>query len=406
MEVSMSFWKELSRRNVVRVGIAYAVAAWLIIHPVDIVFPILHLPEWSITLIAALLIIAFPFVLLFSWVYEITPKGLKRTKDVPLSKSITHLTGKRLNFIITGLLVVALAYFVFDKYFIGRGAVETKQVPAVSDVEKSKKTIAVIPFVNLSSDKEQEYFVDGLSEELLNTLTQIQDLLVTARTSSFTFKNSNKKVQEIANELGVENILEGSVRKSGNELRISAQLIRAKDGFHLWSKTYEHELKDIFRIQEDIAAAVADELKVTLGLKQLGGTDNVKAYELYLVAQGQTVTVDQEIVSRALKSLNAAIALDPRFALAWAAKANIHSVLARLGPVSHADAEKDAALQAAQKAIELEPNLSEAYASLGAIRSSRGEFLEAGSAYQKALELTTESLGSMSGYIPHHIRPK
>jgi hypothetical protein len=199
----MSFWKELSRRNVVKVGIAYAVAAWLIIHPVDIIFPILNLPKWSITLVTAILIILFPLVLIFSWAYEITPKGLKKTKEVPVSKSITHLTGKRLNYIIVGLLVVALGYFVFDKYFIGRGAVTTPApalttpVPAVSTVPKAKKSIAVLPFTNMSTDKEQESFVDGLSEEMINTITQIPDLRVIARTSSFAFKGSDKTAQEI-----------------------------------------------------------------------------------------------------------------------------------------------------------------------------------------------------------------
>jgi TolB-like protein len=249
----MSFWKELSRRNVIKVGIAYAVAAWLIIHPIDIIFPILHLPDWTTTFVTALFIIAFPFVLLFSWIYEITPKGLKRTKEVPLSKSITHLTGKRLNYIIVGLLVVAVAYLLFDKYYINRYANETKKVTDVSTAIKAKKSIVVIPFANLSSDKEQESFVDGLSEEMINSITQIPDLRIIARTSSFAFKNSNKTAQEIAKALNVEYILEGSVRKAANELRITTQLINAADESHLWSKTYDKKLKDIFTIQEDIA---------------------------------------------------------------------------------------------------------------------------------------------------------
>jgi len=312
----MSFWKELSRRNVVKVGIAYAVAAWLIIHPVDIIFPTLHLPEWTTTFVTALFIIAFPFVLLFSWIYEITPKGLKKTKDVPISKSITHITGKRLNYIIVGLLVVAVAFLLFDKYFIGRDTVETKQIPALSETVKAKNTIAVLPFVNMSSDPDQEYFADGLSEELLNTLAQIPDLTVIARTSSFTYKDSDKKIQEIANELGVDNVLEGSVRKAGNTLRITAQLVKAVDGSHLWSKTYDKELKEIFAIQEDIATAVANELKVTLGidqsLKQLGGTDNVEAYDLFLLSGEQALDGESSL---ALKNIDAAIALDPEFAL-------------------------------------------------------------------------------------------
>jgi TolB-like protein len=401
----MSFWKELSRRNVVKVGIAYAVAAWLIIHPVDIVFPILHLPEWSITLVTAILIILFPLVLIFSWAYEITPKGLKKTKEVPISKSITQLTGKRLNYIIMGLLVVAVAYLLFDKYYLNRHATETEQVPATSDVEKAKKIIAVLPFENLSSEKDQEYFVEGLSEEILNSLAQIPDLTVIARTSSFSFKGKNKTVQEIANVLGVENILEGSVRKAGKSLRITAQLVRGVDGSHIWSKAYDRELKDIFAVQEDIATAVSNELKVTLGigksLKQLGGTDNVEAYELYLIAIGSALDTLTRW-NQSLKSIDAAIDLDPEFALAWAKKAFFHSRLSVLGPANRSSAERDSGLRAALKAIEIEPNLADGYYQLGWMKTSRGEFIEAELAYRKAIELTTESFPEYSPFPLHY----
>jgi adenylate cyclase len=382
----MSFWKELSRRNVVKVGIAYAVAAWLIIHPVDIIFPILHLPEWSITLVAAFLIILFPLVLIFAWAYEITPKGLKKTKEVPVSKSITHLTGKRLNYIIVGLLVIAVAYLLFDKYYINRHATETVQVPAISTAIMTKKSVVVIPFANLSSDKEQESFVDGLSEELINTIAQIPNLRVIARTSSFAFKDSDKTAQAIAKELNVEYILEGSVRKAGNELRITAQLIRAADESHLWSKPYDKELKDIFAIQEDIATSVANELKITLGigrsLKQLGGTDNEKAYELYLIAKGR-YRGGPTTVSLARKPIDEAIALDPEFALAWALRSYIYSRL----PLSES---QKVALKSAQKAVGLEPKLAEAYASLGYMNSELGKWIEAELAFRNARELITE----------------
>jgi len=391
----MSFWKELSRRNVVKVGVAYAVAAWLIIHPVDIVFPILHLPEWSITLVAAFLIICFPFVLIFSWVYEVTPKGLKKTKDVPLSKSTTHVTGRKLNYIIIGLLVVAVALLIFDNFYLDRRTVETKQAPATSDVDKTKKTIAVLPFENLSSDPEQVYFVDGLSEEILNRLCQISDLTVIARTSSFSFKGTNKKVQEIANELGVDNILEGSVRKAGNELRITAQLVKAVDGSHLWSKTYDRELKDIFIVQEDIAIAVANELKATLGigksLKQLGGTDNAEAYGLYLAALGQELNSIND-GNRCLELLNAAITLDPKFALAWAKKAAAHSWFAQADSPDNSGKAFDEALLAAQKAVELEPNLLDGYVSLGFIKAGKDDFIGAEAAFRKAFGPTTKPL--------------
>jgi len=405
----MSFWKEISRRNVVKVGIAYAVAAWLIIHPVDIIFPTLHLPEWTTTFVTALFIIAFPFVLIFSWVYEITPKGLKRTKQVPRAQSITHLTGKKLNYIITGLLLLAVAYIVFDKLYIDRRSPGTKQVNDISDVVKTKKTIAVLPFDNLSSDPEQVYFVDGLSEEILNSLAQIPDLTVIARTSSFSFKGKGKTIQEIASVLGVESILEGSVRKAGNALRITAQLVKAVDGSHLWSKTYDHELKvkDIFAVQEDIAKAVANELKATLGigksLKQLGGTDNVKAYEDYLIAKGQGQWTNDTIVfTRKLKSIDAAVALDTKFALAWALKAQTHIFLSIFGPNNRAVSEQDAALNAAKRAIELEPKLGVAYYELGFIKDVKGDWINAEWAYRKALELPTEALSGSEIFLAVH----
>jgi len=400
----MSFWKELSRRNVVKVGIAYTVAAWLIIHPVDIIFPILHLPEWSITLVAAILIILFPLVLIFSWIYEVTPKGLKRTKEVPVSKSITHLTGKRLNYIIIGLLVLVVAYFVFDKYYLNRNFIETKHVPVAGEAVKTKKTIAVLPFEDDSPNADQGYFVNGLSEEILNTLAKIPDLGVSARTSSFSFKGKSKTVQEIAGVLGVDNILEGSVRKAGNSLRITAQLIRANDGLHLWSNEYDRELKDIFAVQEDIATAVANELKASLGMgktvKQLGGTENIEAYELYLTAKGQGSSDDLNILKRTLESVDQAIALDPKFALAWALKGLIHGYIRSDGTANRAVAEGDAGLKAAQRAIELEPNLAEVYLTRSFLKNQEGKFIEAETDLRKAFELAPEGLSGMDIVLP------
>jgi adenylate cyclase len=277
----------------------------------------------------------------------------------------------------------------------------TPKAPNAKDVEEAPKTIAILPFINMSSDPEQEYFADGLSEELINSITKIPDLLVTARTSSFSFKGTNKKVQEIAKELGVAHILEGSVRKAGNALRITAQLIRATDGFHLWSEKYDRELKDIFAVQENIATAVADELKITLGidksLKQLGGTDNVKAYEFYLVAQGlwNKVVGEEKLYStikKALESIDGAIAIDPEFALAWARKATIHTYLTVFGPTGSAEAEREAGLSAALRSIELEPNLAAGYFSLGFIKANKGDWIDAESEFRKALQLKREPL--------------
>ena len=398
----MSFWGEVKRRNVFKVGVAYAIVAWLIIEAVATIFPVLQLPEWTVTFVTALLILGFPVAFILAWAFELTPDGIKLTKEVPRTESITHLTGQKLNYIVTALLVVAVAFLIIDNYYLDRRAIEqalapteTEQSPVVAEVKEAPKTIAVLPFVNLSPDPDQEYFVDGLSEELLNSLTKIPDLLVTARTSSFSFKGTDKKVQEIAKELGVEHILEGSVRKAGNALRITAQLIKAVDGSHLWSETYDRELKDIFAVQEYIAKTVADKLKVTLGVgesvTQVGGTDNLEAYELYLVASGQSNTLEWD---RALESIDAATALDPEFASAWALKANTHNFLAAFASANQSTAERDLAIFAAQKAIDLEPTLADGYYALGSIKASKGDWIEAELAYRKGMELTTESMYS------------
>jgi adenylate cyclase len=281
-------------------------------------------------------------------------------------------------------------------------SIEPEQAPVVSDVEEGSITIAVLPFVNLSSDPEQGYFVDGLSEEILNSLSQIPDLTVIAKTSSFSFKGTNKTIQEIASVLGANIILEGSVRKAGNALRITAQLVRTADGSHLWSETYDRELKDIFAVQEDIATAVADELKVTLGIdrsyQQLGNTDNLEAYELFLVAQGivqrpTSQNPTSSTFSLALEKIDKAIALDPEFALAWALKGIIHTYNLITAPSSsRVTAEKDEALNAALKAIELEPNLALGNVSLGYITLTKGDWIEAELAFRKALELTNDQL--------------
>jgi adenylate cyclase len=263
--------------------------------------------------------------------------------------------------------------------------------------QPEKPSIAILPFINLSSDPEQEYFVDGLSEEILNSLCQIPDLGVTGRTSSFSFKGSKKTIQEITSILGVDNILEGSVRKAGNKLRITAQLVRAVDGLHLWSKTYDRELKDIFAVQEDIASAVAEELKATLGfgrsLEQLGRTDNVKAYEYYLVAKGligQGSVNDPTPLSLEQKLIDSAIAIDPEFALAWVRKAAIHNYYGFQKPIKFTAAERDIALSAVHRAIELEPGLALGYYYLGSIKTGNGDFIGGESAVRKVFELKTE----------------
>ena len=272
----MSFFEELKRRNVFRVGIAYTVAAWLLIQVTDIVFPRIGLPDSAVTLVIALLAIGFVPALIFAWAFEMTPEGIKREKDVDRSQSIAPMTGRKLDRMIIGILVVLVAYLLIDKLVLQEPA--TTQIPveaqvsreqdtpspAIAEAAANEQSVAVLPFVSMSSGEDDTYFADGLTEEILNSLARLPELLVTARTSSFHFKGKDLPIPEIAKTLGVDHVVEGSVRRSGDRVRITAQLIRAEDGFHLWSDTYDRTLKDVFAVQEDIAENIADTLDVVL----------------------------------------------------------------------------------------------------------------------------------------------
>ena len=291
----MNFFKELKRRNVFRVGIAYTVATWLLIQVADIVFPRIGLPDSAVTLVIALLVIGFIPALILAWAFEMTPEGIKREKDVDREKSITPTTGRKLDRAIIGILTVALAYFVFDKLSTREPAPQTMEAAALEEsptaepVEQKTSTVqsvAVLPFTAMSSGEDDGYFADGLTEEILNSLARLPELLVTARTSSFHFKGKNMPIPEIAAALGVENVVEGSVRRSGDRVRITAQLVRAEDGFHLWSNTYDRTLEDVFAVQEDIAENIAETLDVVLNEEKRqkmrdARIENVEAFIAY-----------------------------------------------------------------------------------------------------------------------------
>ncbi|MBT8062953.1 MAG: tetratricopeptide repeat protein [Gammaproteobacteria bacterium] len=324
----MNFFNELKRRNVFKVAAAYIIVGWLIMQVGDTLAPALHLPEWINSALAFFLILGFPLALFFAWAFEMTPEGIKKEKDVDRGESITHITSKKLNGTIMALMVLALGYFAFDKFVLDPGrdaaeieaAIQTAQesVPKPTATE-NENSIAVLPFVNMSSDEEQEYFSDGLSEELLNLLAKIPELKVAARTSSFSFKGQNIEIPEIASRLGVANVLEGSVRKAGSQVRITAQLIHAEDGFHLWSDTWDRELENIFQIQDEIAAAVVDSLKVTLlGETPKSTQTDPEAYRLHLEGQYFTYQRDPEALRRAIDLFKQAVEIDPGYAPAWA----------------------------------------------------------------------------------------
>ncbi len=332
------FFRELKRRNVVRVGIAYFVLGWLSVEVGGVLFETFGTPDWVLKTVIVLIAIGFPFALLFAWAFEITPEGIKKTRDVPVSASVTGSTGRKLDFVIIAALVVALGYFIWERQFHNVNAPsESEQVaeeqPAESAVEPVEadapvinRSIAVLPFVNMSSDTEQEWFADGLTEEILNSLARTPDLLVAARTSSFGYKGSSESIPTIASELGVDHVLEGSVRKSGDRLRITAQLIRADDGFHLWSATYDRTPNDIIAIQEEIAIEIAKALETAMDPEALAkmmsaGTRSVPAYEAYLLGNGAIQAAgesgDVYLWLDARDAFENAVALDPDFSAAY-----------------------------------------------------------------------------------------
>ncbi len=332
------FFRELKRRNVVRVGIAYIVVSWLAVEVAGVLFDTFGTPDWVLKTVIVLIGIGFPFVMLFAWAFEITPEGIKKTRDVPLSASVTASTGRKLDFVIIGALAVALAYFIWERQSLEVAApTESEQraavqpagsavEPAAAEAAAVNRSIAVLPFVNMSSDTEQEWFADGLTEEILNSLARTPDLLVAARTSSFGYKGSSESIPTIAAELGVDHVLEGSVRKGGERLRITAQLIRANDGFHLWSETYDRTPDDIIAIQEEIAIRIATALHTAMDPQALAemmstGTRSVAAYEAYLLGIGAAQASDESgdvyLWLDARDAWQNAVAIDADFSAAY-----------------------------------------------------------------------------------------
>ena len=369
-------FQELKRRNVFKVGAAYVVIAWLVAQGVDVFLENFGAPAWVIKTILMLLIAGFPLALVFAWAFELTPEGLKKEKDVDRSQSITHETGRKLDFVIIGVLLAALAWFAFDKFSHPREEVtETHSAAADGEVTTSTwkgPSIAVLPFVNMSEDASNEYFSDGISEEILNALASVKELKVAGRTSSFAFKGQNQDLREVGHALGVQHILEGSVRKSGNKVRITAQLIQVDDGFHLWSETYDRELNDVFAIQDEISQAILAQLKTQL----VGGASdavvatraNTEAYDLYLLAKQRLYERTPQSIQVAAELLDKAIALDPNYAPAYAQR-GVATLLLSSGSGSYGTIPVELALPQAKlyidKALELDDGLAEGWAARG-----------------------------------------
>ena len=363
----MSLIQELKRRNVIRVGVLYLVSAWLLLQLTDVLSSLLPVPDSAGPLVILLLALGFFPVIIFAWVYEMTPEGLKRETDIDRSQSVTPHTGKKINTLIIVLLVLAIGGLIADR-LIPEATVTTVDETADDDI-----SIAVLPFADLSQNQDQQYFTDGLSEELLNLLVRVDDLRVASRTSSFAFRGSTLGIPEISKALNVGHVLEGSVRKDGDRIRVTAQLIEAGTDRHLWSENFDRELVDIFAIQDEIANSI---VKALIGELGMGGeravtveaaTENLDAYEMYLTAR--ELFLKRENLQESIRLFNKAVELDPEFARAWAGLAAVEVVsngwLAGDG-IDHFSLAK----AAADKALSLNPDLSMPLAVLGHVFSS------------------------------------
>jgi len=384
----MSFFHELKRRNVFKVAIAYAIAAWLLIEITSTTFPILKLPEWTVTLVTVLVLIAFPLTLIFAWAFEVTPEGIKKEKDVDRSASITHATGRKLDFAIIGAMTVAIGFLLADKFILSESP-EAR----VGEIISTGQSIAVLPFVNISSDKEQEYFSDGITEEILNSLASVKELKVAGRTSSFAFKGENQDLRRIGDLLGVEHILEGSVRKAGTTVRITAQLVQVEDGFHLWSDTYDRELTDVFAIQDEIANEILKQLKARLLDEDeeqpvlVSQRTSPEVYDLYLLARQRLYARARPTIESAVALLDQAIAKDPDYAPAYAQRGIATFLLSdrSYGTIPEAEAQVQGK-RFIDAALKKDAQLAEAWAGLGLYHTDRpGE-------HEQAIEVLTKAL--------------
>jgi TolB-like protein len=404
----MNFFGELKRRNVFKVAISYVVTAWILLQLVDIVLENIQSPGWVMQVFMLAMVIGFPIALIFAWAFELTPEGIKLEKDVDKSQSITHVTAQRLNRNIMIALVIAVVLLLVDKFWQrspadpAPGADTAQQAVATGPATKQpEKSIAVLPFVDMSPQGDQAYFADGISEEILNVLVKTHSLKVAGRTSSFQFRGRNEDLRIIGEQLGVEHILEGSIRKANNRVRITAQLVTAQDGFHLWSETYDRELTDIFAIQDEIARAITDALAIELelaGSEQSlvsASTSNMEAYDHYLEARG--LIARRQDFPRAIDLLNEATSLDPEFAEGWAANAQAHSLAIYYVNVDR-DGYKKLAESMARKAVELDPQLSMAHSVLGDIYRDRYQWADAQESYLRALALNPDDIEANEQY--------
>lgn len=375
-----SFLAELRRRNVFKVAAAYAIVGWLLIQVATVFAPALNLPGWTVRFVAFVLVLGFPVGLVLSWAYELTPQGVKRTKTVPLAQSVTHVTGRKLDFAIIALLLVGIGFLVVDRYVLRAAlpaAVEQNTaaatIPDVANVSEATapdpRSIAALPFDNESAQAENAgFFANGIHDELLTQLTKISSLKVISRTSVEEYRNSSKNMREIGRELGVAKLLEGRVQRAGDMVRINVQLIDAETDQHIWADTYNRELtvQNIFAIQSEIATDIAKALQAALSPDEAARissvpTQDTRAYDLYLSGRDYFTRVpDTEYMPTAVQQFKRAVEADPNFALAWAFLARAHAVM-YLYALDRTPAGIEAAREAVDKALALAPEAGETH---------------------------------------------
>ncbi len=380
-----AFFGELKRRNVYKVAVAYGVVGWLLIQVATQVFPFLEIPNWAIRLVILVIAVGFPVALLIAWAFELTPEGIKRTEVADAARQHSH--GGVWIVVVLVAATLSLGLFLLGRYTAGRGTTRLSEVATVVP----GKSIAVLPLINESGDPKDEYFSDGLSEELIAALAQISGLKVIGRSSSFHFKDRTEEPKTIGEKLGVSTLLEGTVRKQGDRVRIVAELINAADGIEVWNRTFDHELKDIFAVQQEIAKAVAESLRVTLlGSEEKSAqmaTNSVEAHNAYLQGHFYSVRRNAEDYRKAIDYFDQAIQLDPNYALAYAERSEVWTVMGDLtGQRSTAFSK---ARSDAEKAVAIAPSLAEAHAALGWVRAfTEWKFAEGLSELQRAKELS------------------
>jgi adenylate cyclase len=378
-----SVWRELKRRNVVRVATAYCVVGWLLVQVADTIFPALRLPEWTVTFVAGLVILGFPLALILSWAYELTPEGMRRSEDAPPTGNTGNGAGRKIDFAIIGALVVLL-FVVVDRYVLEDSESAPDFLP---------RSIAVLPLENLSPDPDNAYFAAGLHEEILSRLGKLRNLRVISRTSVLRYAEPNMSIPEIARELNVESVMEGSVRYSNDRVRITMQLIDADTDEHLWSETYDQEFSDIFEIESDIAMNVANALQAELSLSEQEiiekvETESPTAYAFYLRA----LSMQNQGSEDYFIAIDQAIAADPNFALAYASRA-VNSTFELVGVGVGTSLEEALELERrtytdSERALLLDPTLGLAHAAQAAVHQANWRGTAAEQAFQRALQLS------------------